>query len=89
MLVSHVCCPSWYVALFTCLFAGHTVEEVVAPRANYASIIWLSFLGWVGCSMMLYALAGAGAGGGGGQGESAEARVALSLLLEQHGETML
>lgn len=82
MLVSHLCCPSWCVALFTCLFAGPTVEEAVALRANYASIIWLSFLGWVGCSMMLYGLAGARAGGGGRQGESAEAGVTLSLLLE-------
>lgn len=54
----------------------------MALRANYASIIWLSFLGWVDCSMMLYGLAGAGAGGGGRQGESAEAGVTLSLLLE-------
>lgn len=54
--------------LLTCLFAGPTMEEVVAPRASFASIIWIGFLGWVGCSLMLHTLAS----GSGRQGETAQ-----------------
>lgn len=57
------CSFPMHAALLTCLSADSTREEVGAPKASYGSIIWVGFLGWVGCSLMLHTLAGAGASG--------------------------